>query len=54
MDDFEGALKRLVKERLERGETPFSVAKHLLLAAAALLSIHEKLYDKGSPEEASE
>jgi hypothetical protein len=53
LDNFEGALKRLVKEWLECGETPFGIARHLLLAAAALLSIHEKLAAH-TPEEASE
>lgn len=55
MEDFEAALKRLVKDRLERGETPFAVARHMLLAAAALLSVHEKLADQErEPEAATE
>lgn len=46
MDDFEAALKQFVTAWLERGKTPFAVARHMLLVAGALLSVHEQLEDQ--------
>ncbi|MFL5063486.1 MAG: hypothetical protein ACJ8FU_08595 [Xanthobacteraceae bacterium] len=46
MDDIEASLRAWTKDRLEQGETPFTIARHMMLAAAALLAIHEKLADQ--------
>jgi hypothetical protein len=46
MDELEASLRAWTKSQLERGRTPFTVARHMLLAAAALLAIHEKLEEQ--------
>lgn len=47
MDEMEASLKAWAKTQLERGRSPFTVARHLMLAAAALLAVHEKLEEQG-------